>query len=222
MATWVTHFRIAEKLIEAGLFVSNEEFLVGNIGPDCGLYGDGGILNPPKAITHFEIEGKTNAKMFYDQYILNNGNGIERKRFSFYLGYYLHLVTDQEWRKLQQQKKEEKIYQDRIGTPDYWDLIKQDWYGLDFQYLKNNSNNIFWTTFQNVSEFPDYLDIFPNGQVNEQIKRITKFYLENTIDDDQEFIFLTSREVDEFVEHTVLKIREILNTRMGKRKEGYG
>lgn len=215
MATWVTHFRIAEKLIDSGLFVSNEEFLIGNIGPDCGLYGEGGELNPPKEITHFKIDGKINADLFYDRYIQNSEDSINSKGLSFCLGYYLHLVTDQEWSKLHQQKKKERVYQDIIGTPEYWNLIKRDWYGLDFQYLKDNKTTIFWTTFQNISEFPDYLDIFPSGQVNEQIKRITKFYLENTIADDHEFVFLTLREVDEFIEHTVSKIKEILNTRIG-------
>jgi hypothetical protein len=37
LATWVTHFRIAENLLNYGIELSREEFLVGNIGPDCGL-----------------------------------------------------------------------------------------------------------------------------------------------------------------------------------------
>lgn len=215
MATWVTHFRIAEELVDSGLNVSKKEFLVGNIGPDCGLVGEDGGFHPPKEITHFKMDGKINADLFYNQYILNNEKDIQIKRLSFFLGYYVHLVTDQEWSEFHQQKKNEKAYQDIIGTPEYSNTIKRDWYGLDFQYLKNNKHNIFWTTFQNISDFPDYLNIFPNDQVSEQIKRITKFYLENTIADDHEFKFLTLKEVDEFVEHTVSKIKEILNTRIG-------
>jgi len=39
--------------------------------------------------------------------------------------------------------------------------------------------------------------------------------LENTIAGDHEFVFLTLREVDEFVEHTVSMIKEIVNARIG-------
>lgn len=216
MATWITHFRIAERLIDLGLPVCKEEFVVGNIGPDCGIYREGAGLIPPKEITHFEIDRKINAELFYNQYLLHNENDIHTKRLSFYLGYYLHLVTDQEWSKIYQAKKKEAIYQNIIGTPEYWSLIKGDWYGIDFEYLKNNKDHIFWTTFQNITEFDDYLDIFPKGQVAEQIGRFTSFYLENTIPSDHHFIYLTQSEVDEFVEHTVSRITEILETRIDK------
>ncbi|WP_223068426.1 zinc dependent phospholipase C family protein [Paenibacillus caui] len=215
MATWVTHFRIAEKLIDLGINVSHEDFLVGNIGPDCGLYGLDGRLNPPKEITHFKINGKINAELFYSQYIENNRKSINDKRLSFCLGYYFHLVTDQEWSKLYKQKKEERVYQDILGSPDYWNLIKRDWYNLDFLYLKSNRYCIFWTAFQYINQFPDYLNFFPEGQINEQIRRITRFYLEETITDDYEFVYLTQREVDEFVNGTVTQIKEILDTRIG-------
>lgn len=55
MATWVTHFRIAEALISRDLPVSKIDFLVGNIGPDCGLIGEDGKPMPPKEITHFKM-----------------------------------------------------------------------------------------------------------------------------------------------------------------------
>lgn len=58
MATWVTHFRIAEALMKAGVPVSKVDFLVGNIGPDCGIAHEEGSLAPfrhvPKSVTHFK------------------------------------------------------------------------------------------------------------------------------------------------------------------------
>ncbi|GIP44377.1 hypothetical protein J45TS6_28360 [Paenibacillus sp. J45TS6] len=216
MATWVTHFRIAERLIDLGVPVSKEEFLVGNIGPDCGLYHEGEGLIPPKTVTHYKMDGRQiNADLFYSQYLLHHEKDIHTKKLSFYLGYYLHLVTDQEWSKHYQAKKSEPLYQNIMRTPEYWSLVKGDWYGIDFQYLKNNKDHIFWTTFQNIIDFPDYLDIFPNGQVGEQIRRITAFYLENTLANDHEFVYLTLSEVDQFVEHTVSRIMEILEGRIG-------
>ena len=216
MATWVTHFRIAERLIDLGVPVSKEEFLVGNIGPDCGLYHEGEGLIPPKTVTHYKMDGQINADLFYSQYLLHHEKDIHTKKLSFYLGYYLHLVTDQEWNKCYQAKKKESLYQNILESPEYWSLIKGDWYGIDFQYLKNNKDHIFWTTFQNITDFPDYLDFFPKGQVAEQIRQITSFYLENTVPNDHHFIYLTQSEVDEFVEHTVSRIIEILEARIDK------
>ncbi|NDI37126.1 zinc dependent phospholipase C family protein [Chengkuizengella sediminis] len=104
MATWVTHFRIAEELLKEELPVSTIDFLVGNIGPDCGLIDKNGKPTPPKKVTHFEIDGKINSDSFYSQYLCSENEGLSRK-FSYYLGYYIHLVTDEEWIKLLEQKK---------------------------------------------------------------------------------------------------------------------
>ncbi|MFD1736330.1 zinc dependent phospholipase C family protein [Bacillus salitolerans] len=213
MATWVTHFRIAEELLKNDIPVSPIEFLVGNIGPDCGLIGENGIPTPPKEITHFEVEGKINANSFYNEYLSDEHESSSRK-FSYYLGYYIHLVTDEEWIKLLEQKKREKVYQEILNTPEYSRLVKRDWYGLDFLYLKNHKDNIFWTDFQHITDFPEYLDFFKKGQTLEQIGNITKFYQSSTISDEHEFIYLSAVEVDEFVKDTVQMVTELLNQKL--------
>ena len=96
LATWVTHFRITEELLKTELPVSKIEFLVVNIGPDCGLIGEDGKPTPPKETTHFEIEGKINSDSFYQQY-LSDEKESSLSEFSYYLGYYIHLVTDEKW-----------------------------------------------------------------------------------------------------------------------------
>ncbi|MNI63978.1 hypothetical protein D3C73_1193940 [compost metagenome] len=108
----------------------------------------------------------------------------------------------------------EKVHQEILNTPEYTNLIKRDWYGLDFLYLKNHNENIFWTEFQHITEFPEYLDFFPTGQTLEQIRNITKFYHSRTISDDHEFTYLPSVEVDGFVENTVHTVKKLLNQRM--------
>jgi hypothetical protein len=213
MATWVTHFRIAEEFIRRHLPISKIDFLVGNIGPDCGLIGEDGKPTPPKKITHFMTGRNINSELFYHQYLKDNIE-ISSPKGSYYLGYYFHLVTDEEWIKLTDQKKKEKVYQDILNTPEYTPLVKRDWYGLDFLYLKQNRNSIFWTDFQYINEFSEYLNFFPSGQTSKQIKNITKFYHNSSISDDHEFIYLKSVEVDEFVENTVDTLKEILKQRM--------
>lgn len=213
LATWVTHFRIAEELIKKELPVSVNDFLVGNIGPDCGLIGEDGRPTPPKEITHFKVEGNISADSFYHQY-LNDGKVSLSQQFSYFLGYYIHLVTDEEWIKFTDQKKREKVFEKILNTPDYTKLVKRDWYGVDMLYLENHKENIFWTEFQHITEFPEYLNFFPNGQTLVQIRNITKFYQSCTISDDHEFIYLSPAEADKFVENTVHRVKELLNQRM--------
>lgn len=213
MATWVTHFRIAEEFIRNHLPVSKLDFLVGNIGPDCGLIGNDGKPTPPKEITHFMIDGNINAESFYNQYLLDI-NRFSTPKESYYLGYYFHLVTDEEWIRITDRKNTEEIFKDIINTPEYTPLVKRDWYGLDFLYLARNKESIFWTDFQYIDEYEDYLSFFPVGHTSKQIKNITEFYVNNTFPEDHEFIYFTSAEMDEFVNNTVRLLGETINQRM--------
>lgn len=105
MATWMVHFRIAENLLKSGLEVSGKEFLVGNIGPDCGLPDkENKMFIPPKQITHFKVENKTTPSLFAEQYLHYTEQEFSVPQSSFYLGYYVHLLTDVEWSKLHQIK----------------------------------------------------------------------------------------------------------------------
>ncbi|MGM0845024.1 MAG: zinc dependent phospholipase C family protein [Bacillota bacterium] len=212
MATWVTHFRITEELLKRKMPVSEVEFLVGNIGPDCGLIGEDGKPVPPKEITHSYVDGKINSESFYNKHLSGDIEPMSEK-FSYLLGYYIHLLTDEEWLKLLKRKKKEKVYMEILDSPDYARLVKRDWYGLDFLYLKNHKDNIFWTEFQHITEFPEYLDIFPKGQTMKQIRNITEFYQTSTIPDDHEFIYLTAVEVDEFIDETVQIVQDLLKKR---------
>ncbi|WP_058303121.1 zinc dependent phospholipase C family protein [Gorillibacterium timonense] len=215
MATWITHMRIAERLMDEGLSVSDKEFIVGNIGPDCGLPGEDGAYYPPRTVTHFKLNGETNPDLFYEQYTAPYLTSMDHKELSFHLGYYAHLVTDLEWKTFIQHKKTDEVHQAILDHPDFWRFLKQDWYGVDFNYLQNHADAKFWTVFQNIHEFPDYLDIFPQGQILEQIKRITAFYQESSLPDGYIFTYLAPSEMDEFVGATVSKLTMLLNARIG-------
>lgn len=217
MAPWMVHFRIAENLLKMGLLVSEKEFLVGNIGPDCGLPDkETGEFYPPKQVTHFKGGNKINPCLFLEQYLMKDKIDFTNPQFSFYLGYYLHLVTDVEWSHLNREKKKEPIYQEILGTPECGRILKRDWYGGDFVYLKENRDNIFRSVFQHIKSFPDYLDIFPEKQVAKQINRITEFYLGDSyafaLDPTYKFKYLTPEEVTQFVEQTTKKLIHNINT----------
>ena len=216
MATWMVHFRIAENLLNRGLRASEKEFVVGNIGPDCGLPDEEtGVFYPDKRATHFKVDGKMNPGLFLNQYIQKDKPDVSNPEFSFNLGYYLHLVTDVEWSKWHKEKEKESMYQEILGTPEYGRTIKRDWYGTDFVYLKENPETIFHKVFQPITSFPDYLDIFPEGQILKQVKRITSFYSGDShafaLEPDYRFDYLTPDEVTEFVDRTTETLVEDLN-----------
>lgn len=222
MATWMVHFRIAENLLNLGITTTENEFVVGNIGPDCGLPDkESNSFVPPKQITHFKVDNKINASSFIEQYLERDDINFMNPKFSFYLGYYVHLLTDLEWSKLHAEKKKEPIYQKILGTADYASIIKRDWYGVDFVYLKENNDNIFNRVFQSIKEFPDYLDFFPANQISIQINRITEFYLGSSfnfvLDPTYKFEYLTPDEADHFVEAATKKIIHNLNITFGEK-----
>lgn len=212
MATWVTHFRIAEAFIKRQLPVSRIDFLVGNIGPDCGLMGEDGVPSPPKEITHWMHGKEIGAEAFCREY-LQDSLELSDPKTSYYLGYYFHLVTDQEWTKLVKVKEKESVYQDIINKPEFVRLVKRDWYGLDFLHLQKHKDSIFWTDFQQIQDFPEYMSYFPPGQTLTQIRNITNFYHKEHNLDNHSFIYLTSDETDEFVDHTVRLLEETVSQR---------
>ncbi|TMU87050.1 hypothetical protein FGG79_02610 [Bacillus sp. BHET2] len=213
----MVHFRIAENLLKKGLLASEKEFVVGNIGPDCGLPDKKtGEFYPGKDVTHFKENNKISPRLFLNQYMQKETFDFTDPRLSFYLGCYLHLETDVEWSRLHTEKKKERVYQDILGTSEYTRLIKRDWYGADFVYLHEHKDSIFENVFQHITSFPDYLDIFPANQISKQIKRITEFYngdsYEMVLDPDYRFDYLTPDEVSQFVQETTEKLVHILNT----------
>ena len=213
MATWMAHLRIAENILNMGYDFQSIPFVVGNIGPDSGIPNeDWSNFNPPKNITHWmDDEKNIDAKGFYNKYLNNEKVREDVDRYSFLIGYYVHLLTDIEWQKLLRRKKAEPLYRDRLskGSNFIW-TIKKDWYGLDYLYLDKHKDCIFYTLFIKIKEVPDYLDYFPKDAFKKQVKYITEFYLGENNQTKENFIYLTEEEMDKFVEDTIKKIVEEL------------
>ena len=214
MATWITHLRIAENILNKGYDLDTTAFTVGNIGPDSGVPNeDWSSFNPPKKVTHWlDASNKIDAKAFYDKY-LNNTMAIQDKAsYSFMLGYYVHLLTDIEWTKLMVVKNDTQLHKEGFckDSKFIW-TIKKDWYGLDFLYLKNNRKSLFFTVFKNILEVPNYLDYFPVNAFNIQVKYITDYYLGENEETIENFIYLNENEMDSFVLITTQTIIKALS-----------
>lgn len=203
MATWIAHMRIAEHFMQKHNELNNEMFLVGNIGPDCGVPNeDWSMFTPDKNVTHWwSKDGKYIDAEDFKRNFLN----VKDARYPFYLGYYFHLLTDIEWSKLYTKKKLEPIYAEGLANDSgfIWE-IKKDWYGQDHLFLQRHPDFIFYNMFAKIEKFDnDYFDFYPDDAFIRQIKYITDFYLSANEDPERKFPFLSKNEMDNFVSKTI-------------------
>lgn len=218
MATWLSHLRIAENLIKK-YDLDDEAFIIGNIAPDSGVPNeDWSAFNPPKEVTHW-IKYVNDiptimSEEFFNKYITLPDIKMDKERFSFLLGYYVHLLTDWEWdKRYKAKRKSDKDFDQRLNEDlnFIWE-VKKDWYGLDFKYLRENKDSAFYHRFINIDKVKDYLEYFPNGAIERQVKYISSFYLENIQkeDEDRNFVYLTKAEMDVFMEEATKYIDNII------------
>lgn len=150
MATWMTHFRIADKFID---IIGADRldlpcFVFGNIAPDCGILNpDGLTYNPDKDTSHFGHTDNRNYDGFITKYFSMKN---DTESYSFYLGYYLHLLTDEEWFCRIYRPKYEKFMADFLDKKSLIWTMKGDWYDLDKLFLKYNSNFRSFHIFANI------------------------------------------------------------------------
>ncbi len=216
MATWIAHLRIAENLLNEIKAIEKIPFVVGNIAPDSGVPNeDWSSFDPPSAITHWLKEDRSvNSDAFYNKYLRDKKNKEDSELHSFLLGYYTHLLADIEWEKLYVIKMSEPLYKDNLEKdPKFIWKIKKDWYGQDFEYLKNNKDSLFYNCFQHITQAKDYLDYFPKGAFTDRLTYIREFY-QQSYDRKEEFIYLSKEEMDEFVETASSNIKETLRLRL--------
>lgn len=209
MATWGLHIRIAERLLARISTLEKESFLIGNIGPDCGMpNSDWSAFDPPTEISHWKDQEKKiiNPDLFLEKCFSRHKEGDEK---SFLLGYYAHLLTDIEFATMIKQKKSnDPLYQKLKEDKNFIWTIKRDWYDLDHLYFREHPDSIFFKVFQHVKEFPDYLHYYPKGAIIRQVKYITDFYLKSSDDLDREYQYLTAAEMDNFLDNAIKVIEK--------------
>ena len=215
MASWMVHLRIADNLLDSIPGLSPTEFIVGNIAPDSGVPNeDWSAFSPPTKVSHFKSAGKkADPETFAAKYFLRPSE-YNRKQYSFYLGYLTHLMTDVLW--------SEQIARpslDRFGKTDAPDReefiwkLKQDWYDLDFKYLRDHPDFRAFHVYRNAVDFRnDYMEEFAPDAFDNRRRYITSFYLAGRENLDREYPYLTEAEMDGFTEQAVHKILDKLHT----------
>ena len=162
MASWIVHLRVADRLLDRLPGISPQHFLVGNIGPDCGRVTDTpGEYDPPNRITHYSPGGRKRDCQpwrFRDEYLPDQ----DPARYSFYLGYYVHLQVDRFWHEWIFLPIEAANAAYFAEDPARVFVMKQDWYDQDARFLRDHPDFRAFRMLCAVQEFPNvYLDFYP-------------------------------------------------------------
>jgi hypothetical protein len=123
--------------------------------------------------------------------------------FSLRLGYFFHLIVDRLWSREIGQKLRENFPDELKNDPDFIWKVKEDWYGLDFIYLRDHPHSLFWRTVLQAQ--PDALDLpyLPKHALEHQLNYIKTFYQRQDEDIQakykRSYIYLSQAEMDSFV-----------------------
>jgi hypothetical protein len=227
MATWIAHMRVAENLLERIEGLDDKWFAIGNIAPDSGIPDEKWeTFTPPAEVTHFQGLNNTTWTCadleFYKRYIIPCEELSEdRAQYSFLLGYFFHLVTDNLWNQQIHQPTVERYKNEFDKDQGFIWKVKRDWYGLDFIHVHENPESIFWQSFLGSEYQEDYLDFLPPDAVKHNIGYIGSLYQDGMKDIEKirkrPFVYLTSEEMDRFIENTTTRLSGIYKTlRAGK------
>ena len=215
MATWIVHCRVGDYFLDRIPGLDKKLFAVGNVSPDCG-YGKKdslGKFTPPPRITHWsdtESKRNINAERFYGECL--SKKDPNSREYSFYLGYYVHLMTDIRWTWETALPAKVKYRREFEDDPEYLKVMKVDWYDLDFKFIRDFGEPRCYELIQNAGKIARYFDYYEPDQLTKQVAFIASYYknLQGRKDLDREYTFLTENAVDDFVKRACIEIEKIL------------
>ena len=215
MASWMVHLRIADKLLDRIKDLDETAFVIGNIAPDSGVPNENWTeFHPPKVVSHFKTKADDetyfDVEEFCDKYF--NEELIKtynKKEYSFFLGYYVHLLTDIDWTNdvycglLKAYPKEAAQDKNKL----VW-TAKGDWYDIDFLYLEEHPDFRAFHIYESAVDYDnEFMDIFSKDAFENRRQYICGFYRsDNHGDLHRKYTYLTPEQSADFVDRTVQKI----------------
>jgi len=217
MATWIVHLRLVERLLPLIQGLDEAYFAVGSIAPDSGIPDENWeTFDPPPEILHFQV-GDSEIRQcadleFYRRHLepLRQWDHSSRQ-FSFLLGYFFHLATDNLWSMEIGVPTKERFAAEFEADPKFIWQVKRDWYGLDFAYVRRERDSLFWRVFLQTAYTEDFLDFLPQEAVGQRLEYIKELYqrTDNRVEEwyiERPDIYLTEREMTQFVEEGAEKL----------------
>jgi hypothetical protein len=208
MATWIVHLRLAEALLDPIGGLDAAAFALGNIAPDSGIPDEKWEkFTPPPEVTHFagSTSGGNLADLdFYRRYLAGADRAaLGAARFSFLWGYFCHLVTDNLWAQQIGRPTQARFASEFAGDAQFIWKIKEDWYGLDYIYVRDHPASLFWRVFRNCTVSQSYLDFLPLEALRQRVEYIQAMYQRHDAEVQaaylRPYIYLSQSEVDRFV-----------------------
>lgn len=205
MATWIVHLRMAEYIADKYDISDKYEFFAGNLAPDCG-YGEKdsfGEFQPPPNVTHWTFTGSKKDcryKEFYNKYLKGKTKG---KAYAFYLGYYLHLITDIMWSTCICLPTYTEYSEEYSRDSEFLRTIKLDWSDHDFRFLDENPDFMPYKMLdENKEDITDYLPYYEHNQLTKQIRFILDYYKTPVKERDiyRNYEYLTKEKLEDFME----------------------
>ena len=130
-------------------------------------------------VTHWTDSGhKTDidTDKFYNTYLKNADVWGDA---AFYLGYFIHLLTDIKWSSQMYLPTRIKYHDEYEKNPAFLIEIKKDWNDLDYRFLKENPDFRTYKRFCRMCEntkIKDFLPYYEPGQLDIQCKKIVQYY----------------------------------------------
>jgi len=217
MATWIAHLRIAENLLAHIPGLDPGQFAIGSVAPDSGIPDENWEkFDPPPAVTHFMRSPNIHKDIadldFYRGYLLDVP-ASDAGRFSFRLGYFFHLITDNLWTVEVGRPTTERFAEQFAADPKFIWEVKEDWYGLDQIYVRAHPDCLFWRVFLDAKPASAHLDFLPPQALPRQLRHIKAFYQR---EDDQikammarPMVYLPKPEMDRFVADATEQVHAI-------------
>jgi len=216
MATWIFHLRVAEKIKnKLNLTVDETAFYVGSIAPDSGQMINNFTYVPTKDVSHWKREDVSYEQRFEDnaefyKKFCENESDLFRK--SFYLGYYVHILTDTIY-----VRDIIHPYMRLKGKP-FWKAnitqIRAGWYEIDYRFITENKDFYPFSLLKKVRSFPNtYLDYFAYDDITERVKFAVELYSRATVHPDLEFLTHSPEKAEEMAIYMTETISDILKNK---------
>lgn len=213
MASWMVHLRIADLLLDRIEDLDETAFILGNLAPDSGVPNeDWSVFNPPGDVTHFKTDPEDKATIDIDKFINDyfsedHISKYSKKEYSFFLGYYTHLLTDIEWTRMVRSAglNEENAKKENMTLTQFIWKNKEDWYDLDFLYLEEHPDFRAFHIYEDAEDLTNvFMDIFPIDAFEDRRKYICGFYHSDEHGDlHRNYQYLTKERSARFVTETV-------------------
>lgn len=203
MASFVMYLRVAEQLYNNIDSITEVDFYMGFVAPCCSLFNSSlNKFTPSIEVTHFYTKdsiGNPNPEYFYNKYLKNNN--LSKEKYSFYLGYYCHLVIDILW-KQEVYNPMYEMFGEIVNLPVIYSIKGKNsiWQDIDLHFLKLNEGYRPYNIIKNNIKYDfRYVNFYNKIDVYKKFARVINFYEANGRYLDYNYHDIIKNKVDNFV-----------------------